>query len=237
MLTICLENLFGGGYIKVFDANTDVESITYKDFNGTVNASQISIVDGRATIIVNSSKTFDLYVYDAYDHEIIKVNNISSKCDYVATYGVTTLEELNALSTDVLVYMKQDDAVYMNSYRSTTEWRFTQIDGDMLNEATIKADGWTENSYSIGGNYTAGYGLTLNGTEFSVDESVIATVKGASNVILEGSSSWTLNDPITDYTWDELVTLAKQGRLFIHAKFPTLSDNAEATLRVIGPRR
>lgn len=92
---ISVDNLLGkpigGGYIKVFDANTSIESVTYKDFNGTVNASRISMVDGRATIIVNRSKTFDLCVYDAYDHEIIKVNNISSKRDYVATYDTTTL--------------------------------------------------------------------------------------------------------------------------------------------------
>lgn len=81
---------------------------------------------------------------------------------YIATYDATTLEELNQLSTDVLVYMKQDDAVYMNSYRSTTEWRFTQIDGDMLNEAVLKASGWTETSQSLAGmlNVRIDYGVT-----------------------------------------------------------------------------
>lgn len=80
-----------GGTLKFSMLTLSIESVTYKDFNGTVNASRISMVDSRATIIVNRSKTFDLCVYDAYDHEIIKVNNISSKRDYVATYDTTTL--------------------------------------------------------------------------------------------------------------------------------------------------
>ena len=103
---------------------------------------------------------------------------------YIAVYGATTLAELNALSTDVLVYMKQDDSVYMNSYRSPTEWRFTQVDGDMVHEASLTSAGWTEESYSLGGSYTAGYGLKLTQHEFDVDTDVIQKKLTAGNHIL-----------------------------------------------------
>lgn len=95
---------------------------------------------------------------------------------YIAIYGATTLAELNALSTDKIVYLKFDEAVYVNSYRSTTEWRFTCIDGDMINEAILKSAGWTEQSHSIPGYYTAGTGLKLADNEFSIDDTVVATV-------------------------------------------------------------
>lgn len=72
---------------------------------------------------------------------------------YVATWGAP-LASLNSISPDVLVYTKYDDDVYMCSYRSNTEWRFTCIDGDMINEAVVIEQGWTNNAISIGGNST-----------------------------------------------------------------------------------
>lgn len=111
-----------------------------------------------------------------HDTDAWSATKVDASSVYEAVWGAP-LAYLNSISSDVLVYTKNDGDVYMCSYRSDAEWRFTCIDGDVIYEATVIEQGWTENVINIGGSYTAGYGLTLMQGEFDVNTDVIATVE------------------------------------------------------------
>lgn len=225
-------------YIKKFAGNTrvvtyDVTQWTDIDFTKNLLLRYIS----HDTVVSTATYTADdtsLKFYAYIDGEVYVVQLLHDTNEwsatvldtfetYIATYDATTLDELNQLSTDVLVYMKQDDAVYMCSYRSTSEWRFTQIDGDMVNEATLKSTGWTEDSYSLGGNYTAGYGLTLQQGEFDVDTSVIATKADIEGL---GSPTVLTYGVVPSQTFNELTELAAKGLLYAKKDSTVLPANA-----------
>ena len=54
------------GFLRVFIDNTDDRSVTYKDFDGTLNEADIRLDNnGRAIVIVDDSKTYRLEVYDS----------------------------------------------------------------------------------------------------------------------------------------------------------------------------
>lgn len=55
-----------GGYIQSFLTGTVTQAITYSDFSGTQNASQVTLDSkGMATIIAGSSTALDVYCYNA----------------------------------------------------------------------------------------------------------------------------------------------------------------------------
>lgn len=122
-----------------------------------------------------------------HDSDAWSATKVDASSVYEATWG-SSLASLNSIAADVLVYTKQDDAVYMNSYRSNTEWRFTQIDGDVINEATATANGWTENAISIAdqGNVV----LYPSGVEkYTFDQLATLTDQGRLYVKLNSSDS------------------------------------------------
>lgn len=52
------------GFLRVYIDGTDDRAITYKDFDGTLNLSDITLdINGRAVVIVDRSKTYRLEVY------------------------------------------------------------------------------------------------------------------------------------------------------------------------------
>ena len=97
-----------------------------------------------------------------HDTDEWTATKVDSSSVYEAVWG-QSLTSLNRIPSGVLVYTKYHGLVYMNSYRSDTEWRFTNIDGDVINEAKAVAEGWTEDSNIIGGgsaNVVMSYGET-----------------------------------------------------------------------------
>lgn len=84
------------------------------------------------------------------DGDTWTATKVDSSSVYVAPWGLS-LQLLNAVPTDTFVYTKDGSSVYLNSYRSDTEWRFTQVYGDLIREAVVTDQGWTVNTRSIGG--------------------------------------------------------------------------------------
>lgn len=77
-----IENLAGkpavGGHIEVFEAGTDTKVITYQDFDGNVNPFKIPLhSDGRAVILADPSRKYDLYVYDSFNNLMFSRLNVT----------------------------------------------------------------------------------------------------------------------------------------------------------------
>lgn len=77
-----IENLAGkpavGGHIEVFEAGTDTKVITYQDFDGNVNPFKIPLhSDGRAVILADTSRKYDLYVYDSFNNLMFSRLNVT----------------------------------------------------------------------------------------------------------------------------------------------------------------
>ena len=77
-----IENLAGkpavGGSICVFEAGTDTKVITYQDFDGNVNPFKIPLhSDGRAVILADPSRKYDLYVYDSFNNLMFSRLNVT----------------------------------------------------------------------------------------------------------------------------------------------------------------
>ena len=77
-----IENLNGkpavGGSICVFEAGTDTKVITYQDFDGNVNPFKIPLhSDGRAVILADPSRKYDLYVYDSFNNLMFSRLNVT----------------------------------------------------------------------------------------------------------------------------------------------------------------
>ena len=77
-----IENLAGkpavGGHIEVFEAGTDTKVITYQDFDGSVNPFKIPLhSDGRAVILADPSRKYDLYVYDSFNNLMFSRLNVT----------------------------------------------------------------------------------------------------------------------------------------------------------------
>ena len=77
-----IENLAGkpavGGSICVFEACTDTKVITYQDFDGNVNPFKIPLhSDGRAVILADTSRKYDLYVYDSFNNLMFSRLNVT----------------------------------------------------------------------------------------------------------------------------------------------------------------
>lgn len=77
-----IENLAGkpavGGHIEVFEAGTDTKVITYQDFDGNVNPFKIPLhSDGRAVILADPSRKYDLYVYDSFNNLVFSRLNVT----------------------------------------------------------------------------------------------------------------------------------------------------------------
>lgn len=77
-----IENLAGkpavGGHCEVFEAGTDTKVITYQDFDGNVNPFKIPLhSDGRAVILADPSRKYDLYVYDSFNNLMFSRLNVT----------------------------------------------------------------------------------------------------------------------------------------------------------------
>lgn len=77
-----IENLAGkpavGGHCEVFEAGTDTKVITYQDFDGNVNPFKIPLhSDGRAVILADTSRKYDLYVYDSFNNLMFSRLNVT----------------------------------------------------------------------------------------------------------------------------------------------------------------
>ena len=78
---------------------------------------------------------------------------------YTAVWHQTTLDELNQLDTDVIVFVMQDEATLAPcTFRSSTEWRFANTTGDKAHEMTVTASGWTEAYYDCSNTCVIQYG-------------------------------------------------------------------------------
>lgn len=109
----------------------------------------------------------DVYVVQLLNDDTWSATIVDSSSVYEAQWGLS-LRLLNAVPKGTFVYTKDGSDIYLNSYRSDTEWRFTQIDGDLIHEAVVTANGWTVNTHSIGGgsisNVVISYGKTPSQT-------------------------------------------------------------------------
>lgn len=148
-----------------------------------------TVVSSAAYTVTDTALKFyvdienEVYVVQLlHDSNAWSATKVDTSSVYEATWGLP-LQLLNSVPPNVLVYTKNDDAVYMNSYRSNGEWRFTQIDGDVINEAKVVAQGWIENTYPIGGGgstTTSRIFVTSNSTAYSCNGKNIVTISGVS---------------------------------------------------------
>lgn len=69
------------GHIEVFYAGTDVKYITWQNFDGTRNPFKIPLNnDGRAVILVEPQRTFDVYIYDSFNNLVCSRLNVRPSC-------------------------------------------------------------------------------------------------------------------------------------------------------------
>ena len=67
-----------GGYITLYLAGTNEKYISYQNFDGTKNPFQVPInSDGRVTILVDDSLTYDAYVYSSNGNLVVSRLNLS----------------------------------------------------------------------------------------------------------------------------------------------------------------
>ena len=69
-----------GGFLRVYIDGTDDRATTYKDFNGTLNESDIMLdTDGRAVVIVDDNLTFRIEVYERNGSLLWTVTNFTAR--------------------------------------------------------------------------------------------------------------------------------------------------------------
>ena len=69
------------GHIEVFHAGTDVKCITWQNFDGTRNPFKIPLNnDGRAVILVEPQRTYDVYIYDSFNNLVCSRLNVRPSC-------------------------------------------------------------------------------------------------------------------------------------------------------------
>lgn len=66
-----------GGWICIYEAGTDNKYISYENFDGAQNPFKIPLkADGRAVILGDPSRTYDVYAYDSYGNQLFSRLNV-----------------------------------------------------------------------------------------------------------------------------------------------------------------
>ena len=124
-----------GGYITLYLAGTDEKYISYQNFDYTQNPFKVPInSDGRVTIIVDDSQTYDAYVYSSNGNLVVSRLNLSCAgagggLKEVLHDGTMTGKgtQLSPLGISQLTNLAVDDT--MTAYSATIEGKDSLVLG------------------------------------------------------------------------------------------------------------
>ena len=173
------------GHIEVFYAGTDVKYITWQNFDGTKNPFKIPLNnDGRAVILVEPQRTYDVYIYDSFNNLVCSRLNVRPSCGgdisisggiYDGIDPIVVNNDVNLISANHVPLGVQDPLYFV---QDDEEGCIIGLSGGTVPEGTMNEsafgyqDGqitsYNGSAFSAGNSYEAGSYVDIDGNTINV---------------------------------------------------------------------
>lgn len=155
--------------------------------NGEVTITVPTIVSSDSITATQTDYQYSLDVNSDY------IKSIVGSGAFIAYYGQTTIDELDALDQDTIIYALQGSMVlFPCTFRANGKYRFANTEQDQAHELTLTSSGWSEARYPFGSDsniHSITYGDSIDLSDLTKYDTVLMSMNSKTFYLTELTTS------------------------------------------------
>lgn len=218
------------GHIEVFYAGTDVKYITWQNFDGTKNPFKIPLNnDGRAVILVEPQRTYDVYIYDSFNNLVCSRLNVRPSCGgdisisggiYDGIDPIVVNNDVNLISAnhvplgvqDPLYFVQDDEEGCIIGFSGTTPVPEGTMNESAFGYENGQITSYNGSAFAEGASYEAGSYVDIDGNTINVTG-------------VQSAGDYVVYDDLSAYATEDWVEQQSYMKEYMESAFYPMTSN------------